>query len=248
GVMKHASRRDGGAGPQQRAARGVQEKLERAAARRAGERRRNRRKSWDEFRDEQRLHSPSLEIRFGLAHARIRRERDAAEKSKNAIAVDASEEKPNPVGDERRDQRADHHVRRRHLSAARQCAGDDQRWNGRNRHADLLEKNIERDQRDSVTEDERSEAIFQRTCSIRIGALPVERRMRGIAPPMRTTFVLPLCDDCAPSHAFTRQKISLSSSVRASSAGVKSFGCSLNELGPLSVIASSRPLTRSTEM
>ena len=150
--MKESPRGHRGTGPKKCAGGVVDQKLQRAAPRRAGKRRRDRRESRNELRHQQRLHPPPLEIRLGIPHAGIGRERDAAEQTQNAIAVAPPEHEPDVVGDERRDERADHHVRRRNLVVARQRAGDEQRRHGRNRRADLLCENVQRDERDAVAD------------------------------------------------------------------------------------------------
>src|SRR5205807_5052202 len=100
GAMKGAATGDRGAGPDQRADTVVEDERERAASRGAGQRRSDRRESGDELRDQQRLQSPSFESSLGVSNTRVRRQRNAAERAQDAIAVAAAEKEPHVIGDQ----------------------------------------------------------------------------------------------------------------------------------------------------
>ncbi len=176
-VAKEVADRDGHADPQQRADEVEQHELPVAQAERAGERGRDRRESGHELREHHRRGAEALEDRFGLAHARIRRQRDAAQRPQHPRAETAAGEIPERVGDDR-GERADQHERQEPVFAQRQVrAGDDERRIGRDRHARLLGQHVREhepqpvllNQCDQLVHDGRSSSI-RRRCRLRAAA------------------------------------------------------------------------------
>ena len=147
----------------QRSARGVEgEKRQPADARRASERRSEQRDAGNELRNEEHVEPEALEPRLRLTHARIGRERDAAQYPHDPIAVTPAGDVPRDVGDDAPCQRHREHCDRGQFSSGGEPSGNNQRGHGRQRNPDLLDEHVAEDDCQSVLTDDGREVVGHR--------------------------------------------------------------------------------------
>ena len=131
-------------------------------ARRASERRSEQRDAGNELRNEEHVEPEALEPRLRLTHARIGRERDAAQYPHDPVAVTPAGDVPRDVGDDAPCQRHREHCDRGQFSPGREPSGNDQRRHGRQRNPDLLDEHVAEDDCQSVLTDDGREVVGHR--------------------------------------------------------------------------------------
>ena len=129
---------------------------------RARDRRRNGREPGHELRHDDREEAVALEDALGLAHARVGRQRDAAQELQHAVAVAPPRPVPQEVRDHRRGDRDREHPKARQPRAGGQRAGDDHRRHRGDRKPELLQEHVEADERHAVLDQGCSQFVHAR--------------------------------------------------------------------------------------
>src|SRR5258706_1200815 len=128
-----------------------QDEFERGDPRCARESNGNDAQARDEFCKQQRRHADPRIEDVGLAHARIRRQRDAAEKAEHAAAISAAGRVPADIGDHSARHAGKHDCRHHLVSVARAKRSRDHKgrisWQGQAR---LIEKAVQEDDDETI--------------------------------------------------------------------------------------------------
>src|SRR6185369_11293870 len=108
----------------------------------------------DELAEDEAPRSPAIELELRLADARVRRERDLAQELEDSEAAPPPRKVPGAIGERAGGERHGEDREARHLPFGGERARDDERGNGGDRHARLLEQHVREHQREAVAGDE----------------------------------------------------------------------------------------------